>query len=339
MRVLGIESSCDETACAVVRNGQEILSNIIASQHDIHETYGGVFPELASRRHADVILPVIQQALDEARTSLDAIDLIAVAYGPGLIGALLVGLNTAKALSLACQKPLIGVNHIEAHIYAALMAQPHFPEFPCIGVVLSGAHTSIFEMREIGHYTSLAQTVDDAIGEAFDKVAKILDLGYPGGPRIEALAKEGDPFKYPLKPGFVKRRPLDFSFSGIKTGVLYAVKGQNGIVSSMTSLSEQNKKDLAASFQRVVVEDVIDKTLKIAKERGCRSILFGGGVTHNRYLRQRFAEKAPEMHLFWPPAGLSLDNAAMIAGLGYHQHLNQPQQESLSIRPQTRVSL
>lgn len=337
--VLGIESTCDETGCAIVKDGKEILSNVVASQDDIHAQYGGVFPELACRRHTEVILPVIRKALHEAQLSLREIDLIAVARGPGLIGALLVGLNTAKTLAFSCQKPLIGINHVEAHLYAALMGQELRSSFPAIGVILSGAHTTIVEMHSIGRYTVLSQTVDDAIGEAFDKVAKILELGYPGGPKIESLAKEGDHSKYALKPGHVKRRPLDFSFSGIKTGVLYAVKGQNGLQKDPKILSEQEKRDLAASFQRAVFEDVIDKTLLAAQQKNCQTILFGGGVTNNRYLRERFAERAGGYQLIWPSAGLSLDNAAMIAGLGYHQYLANPASDGLLIRPQTRISI
>lgn len=317
MLVLGIESTCDETACAIVRAGREILSNVVSSQMDLHKEYGGVVPELACRRHIDVFIPVLQQALKEAGVTLAEVDLIAVAQGPGLIGALLIGLNAAKGLALGLNKPLIGVNHIEAHLYAALLSQPEAVVFPCLGVVLSGGHTALVKMDALGLYQPIAETVDDAIGEAFDKVAKILDLPYPGGPQIEALAKNGDPLRFSLKAGQVKGRPLDFSFSGLKTGVLYAVKGQNG--QDARPFTNQDQSDLAASFQQVAFKDIIDKTLLAADKYQCQTLLFGGGVTNSRTLRAIFAERAAHLQQLWPPAGLSLDNAAMIAGLGFHQ--------------------
>lgn len=335
MLVLGIESTCDETACAVVKDGKEILSNVVASQHDIHEQYGGVFPELASRRHAEVMIPVLEQSLNQANVTIDDIDLIAVAHGPGLIGPLLVGLNTAKSLSLALNKPLIGVNHIEAHLYAALMELPSPPPFPYLGVVLSGAHTSLINVRNIGDYQQLGHTIDDAVGEAFDKVAKMMDLPYPGGPVIEALAKKGDPYKYSLKVGQSKKNPLCFSFSGIKTGVLYTVKGQNG--QEDIKLSEQDKSDVAASFQHAVFQDITKKTLKAAEIAGTKTILFGGGVTNSRTLRAKFQDAAPGFNLLWPPAGLSLDNAAMIAGLGYHNYQRNAKSDTLHLEPMTRI--
>ncbi|NGX42908.1 MAG: tRNA N6-adenosine threonylcarbamoyltransferase [Chlamydiae bacterium] len=337
MLVLGIESTCDETGCAIVRDGKEILSNVVASQHDIHAKYGGVFPELASRRHTEVMIPVIDSALNKAGISLNHVDLIAVAHGPGLLGALLVGLNAAKTMAFSLSKPFIGINHVEAHIYAAIMSQHTPPSLPCLGVILSGAHTSIIYIREIGSYELLAQTTDDAIGEAFDKVAKVMDIPYPGGPKIEALAKEGDPQSYPLKAGQVKGRPLDFSFSGIKTGVLYAVKGQNGLIDGKDKISKSDKSDIAASFQRIVFSDVITKVLKVASERDCQTIIFGGGVTNNSRLREMFAEAAPNHYLCWPSKGLSLDNAAMIAGLGYHRYLKQGTGDPYDLEALTRI--
>lgn len=306
MLVLGIETTCDETACSIVRDGHEILSNAIFSQADVHEIFGGVVPELACRRHVDVFIPVLEQSLKEANCQLKDIDLIAVAKGPGLIGALLVGINAAKTLSLALNKPLVGVNHIEAHLYAALMDDPSL-EFPCLGVVLSGGHTSLIYMKSVGEYELLGQTVDDAIGEAFDKAAKIMGLPYPGGPQIEAIAKQGDPKKFQLKAGTVKSNPLDFSFSGLKTGVLYAYK------------TTSDKADLAAAFQQAAFNDIIKKTLLAADQKNCKTIVFGGGVTNNQTLRELFSQRAPKHKLLWPSLGLSLDNAAMIAGLGYHQ--------------------
>lgn len=319
MIILGIESTCDETGCAVVRDGKEILSNVVASQTDVHEQYGGVFPELAARRHADVILPIIDQALTEARITLEEIDLIAVANGPGLMGALLVGLNTAKALSLSLKKPLIGINHVEAHLYASLMSHIKDPTMPCLGVVLSGGHTHLVHMKALGHYELLGQTADDAIGEAFDKVARMLDLPFPGGPQIEKLALKGDPLSHTFKVGQIKKRPLDFSFSGIKTGVLYTVKGQNSTIKEKSTLNDSQREDIAASFQHTVFTDIIKKTLKAALSKNCETIVFGGGVTNNQHLRHMFSQTAPNHNLLWPSVGLSLDNAAMIAGLAYHQ--------------------
>ncbi len=315
MKVLGIESTCDETAASIVEDGKTILSNVVSSQIDLHKHFGGVIPELACRRHIDVILPVIQQALDQAHLSLKQIDLIAVANGPGLIGALLIGLNTAKALSLALNIPLVGVNHVEAHLFAALMDKD--PIFPSLGVVLSGGHTFLAKMNGIGDYELISETIDDALGEAFDKVARILSLPYPGGPQIEALAKKGDPKAFPFTSGFVKNRPLHFSFSGLKTAVLYKAKGQN-LSETPTELSEEMKANLAASFQYTAFQDVVTKAKKVQQMHGCKSFCFGGGVTNNRALRELFAKECPDTAQYWPEFHLSLDNAAMIAGLGYH---------------------
>jgi len=312
MIVLGIESSCDETACSVVREGREILSNVVAAQAELHELYGGVVPELACRRHVDVIVPVIDRALKEAGISLEQVDLIAVARGPGLVGALMIGMSAAKALAIAAEKPLIGVNHVEAHFYAALMSQKEEPLFPCLGAVLSGGHTALVLMERIGRYRLLGETLDDAIGEAFDKVAKMMGLPYPGGPVIEELAKEGDPARFPMRAGRIKGRPLHFSFSGLKTAALYSLEGR--------PLTRSLKCDIAASFQESALSDVIKKTLLAAEQEGVDTLLFGGGVANSRTLRARFAAEAPGKRLLWPNEGLSLDNAAMIAGLGYHKY-------------------
>lgn len=335
MLVLGLESTCDETAAAVVSDGKEILSNVVSSQIDLHTTFGGVVPELACRRHIDVIIPVIDEALKSAHVTLKEIDLIAVAHGPGLIGALLIGLNAAKGLSIALQKPFIGVNHIEAHLYAALMSHKAQPTFPCLGIVLSGGHTSIMLMENMGKYSLIAQTIDDAIGEAFDKVAKLMNLAYPGGPLIEALAREGNAAAYPFKAGRVKEHPLNFSFSGLKTAVLYAIKGQNE-KNPDHALSHQDKCNLAASFQHAAFTDVIQKTLLSAEQTGCSTLIFGGGVTNNQKLRQMFAEAAPSLRQYWPTAGLSLDNAAMIAGLGYHNFLHRGKGDAITLEAITR---
>lgn len=331
MLVLGIESSCDETACAIVRNGNEILSNIIASQAELHEAYGGVVPEIASRQHAEVIIPVIDQALKEAGVTLDDIDLIAVAHAPGLIGALLVGLNAAKALSLALNIPFVAVNHVEAHLYAAVMSHDKEHAFPCLGAVFSGGHTALVLMRSFSDYTVVAKTVDDAIGEAFDKVAKAIGLPYPGGPLIEKLAREGNPKAHPLKAGRIKERPHDFSYSGLKTGVLYTLKGQNMSAPLPVQLTHSAMCDIAASFQHTAFTDLVDKTVASARRNGCSTILFGGGVTNNMRLREMFASVAPDLDLVWPSAGLSLDNAAMIAGLGFHQYKAKNRGDPLDI--------
>jgi N6-L-threonylcarbamoyladenine synthase len=337
MIVLGIETTCDETSCAIVKDGSQILSNVVTSQIDLHAEYGGVVPELSCRRHIDVFIPVLQQALSEADISLSEIDLIAVAHGPGLIGALLLGITAAKTLSIALGKPFIGINHVEAHLYAALMSHSIPVSYPCLGVVLSGGHTAIVRMENIGNYTLLGQTVDDAIGEAFDKVAKLLSFPYPGGPQIEALAKKGKQGRFHFKAGKVKGRPFDFSFSGLKTAVLYGIKGQNA-ESQEAKLSEQDKADIASAFQSTAFNDVIDKIILAADQSGCRQVIFGGGVTNNKELRRLVAEKAPRLEILWPSFGLSLDNGAMIAGLGYHRFLMQGQEsDSLDLEAATRI--
>jgi N6-L-threonylcarbamoyladenine synthase len=327
MYVLGIETSCDETACAVVRNGKEILSSIISSQYDLHQSLGGVVPELACRRHVDVLLPIIDEAILKAGITLSHIDLIAVTHRPGLIGALLIGVHAAKALSLALNKPLIGVNHIEAHLYAALMSSSASPSFPALGVVLSGGHTALILMRGPGIFHLLSSTVDDAIGEAFDKTAKILNRPYPGGPEIEKMAKQGNSMRYPFRAGTLKERALDFSFSGLKTAVLYALQK----VKKEGELSSEDACDIAASFQRAAFQDIIHKTLIAAQEYGCRDLIFGGGVTHSKTLRDLFAAAAHSFSLHWPEQGLSLDNGAMIAGLGYYNYFHCGIRSSLEL--------
>lgn len=338
MLVLGIESTCDETACAIVRDGKDILSNIVASQIDLHKEYGGVVPELACRRHIDLIIPVIDQALNQAKLTLEQIDLIAVANGPGLIGALLIGLNTAKALALALRKPFIGINHVEAHLYAAIMSHPQDVQFPCLGVVLSGGHTALVLIKQIGQYELIGQTVDDAVGEAFDKVAKMLNLPYPGGPEIENLARHGRSVKFNFKAGQVKGRPLDFSFSGLKTAVLYAIKDPKAL-KEMVLLSSEMTQDIAASFQEAACSDIVKKSLLAAKQYGVNTLLFGGGVTNNYYLRKLFSVANSNLNYIWPSAGLSLDNAAMIAGLGYYRYQLQNKSDSMDLEPLTRTPL
>jgi N6-L-threonylcarbamoyladenine synthase len=340
MLCLGIESSCDETAVAVVKDGKEILSNIVFSQLETHKKFGGVVPEVASREHIERIIPVIDQALKKANISLEEIDLIAATKGPGLLGALLIGFNTAKALSLALNIPFIGVNHIEAHLYAALMTQITPVSFPCLGLILSGGHTSLVLMKDLGSYEEISHTIDDAIGEAFDKTAVIMGLGYPGGPEIEKLAKTGNPLAFNLKAGRVKEKPFHFSFSGLKTAALYALKGTGANKSSPIILKKEQQPHLAASFQYAAFKDVINKTLKAADKYKTSTIIFGGGVTQSQTLRDFFSkEKQEEQVLIWPDLELCLDNAAMIAGLGGYQYLNLGKQDSLSLCAKNRISI
>lgn len=331
MLVLGIESTCDETGFALVRKGREVLSNVVATQEDLHSRYGGVIPEVACRRHVDVLLPLLKKALS---IPLEEIDLIAVANGPGLIGALLIGVHFAQGLALSLGKPLVGVNHIEAHLYSALMESN--PPLPALGMVVSGGHTSLVYVKGVGQYQLIGQTHDDAIGEAFDKAAKLLGLPYPGGPHIERLAQGGDPFRFPLKAGKIKGHPFDFSFSGLKTALFYLVKGQNATKGSPLLISEEEKKDVAASFQRAALSDLVEKGVAAVKKYGCKSILVGGGVSQNCAFRSLLEEKS-EVPVFWPPKGLSLDNGAMIAGLGYHIFLQQGGSKRIKADPRLEI--
>lgn len=283
-----------------------------------------------------MLIPVVDKALKEAKVTLNEIDLIAVAYGPGLVGALLIGINSAKALALALGKPFIGVNHIEAHLYAVIMSHPQQINFPVLGVVLSGGHTALVLVHDIGSYELIGQTADDAIGEAFDKAAKILELPYPGGPEIEALAQRGNPECFSFKAGQVKGKPFDFSFSGLKTAVLYAAKGQNGQLGH-TQLNETDKCDIAAAFQQAALLDIVNKTNKAVEKYGCRTIILGGGVTNNQRLRQMFSEALPNHQILWPSRGLSLDNAAMIAGLGYPLYQRKQCSDSLGLEAATSL--
>ncbi len=336
MLILGIESSCDETAAALVEDGRTIRANVIASQHELHEEYGGVVPEIASRAHAERILPVIRAALAEAGATLRDVDAVAVGHRPGLIGSLLVGVAAAKALAWSLDKPLIGVDHLHAHLYAPLLA-PHAPAdlYPALGLVVSGGHTSLYRVGGPLEIARLGATIDDAVGEAFDKVAAILGLGHPGGPIIDRLAMQGDDHAHDFPVSTLEPDSLDFSFSGVKTAVLYAVRGKpqrrggKGRASEFprdhTDLSEQEKADVAASFQRAAVDAIITKLGRAldrwTDEPRPRSLVVGGGVSANSRLRHDLAHlahaRAIELHL--PPMSLCLDNAAMIAGLAYHR--------------------
>lgn len=338
MIVLGIESTCDETACALVKDGREILANVVYSQTQLHKPFNGVFPELACRKHIDALLPVVKEALTEANLSPQDIQLISAAKGPGLIGALLIGLNAAKALSYGWGLPFIGVSHIEAHLYAAMMPYDLSTlPFPAIGLIISGGHTLLVKIDSLGSYTPIATTRDDAIGEAFDKVATLLGLPYPGGPEIEKWAKQGDPHRFAFKAGQVKTHPLDFSFSGLKTNVLYSIKGQNQTAGPL-EISDQERADIAASFQHAALTDIVLKTYKAASLHGCNAVFCGGGVSNNIRLRELFQELTP-LTLYYPPKNLSLDNAAMIAGLGFQLYHTKPQGDSLDLEPSTRIPL
>jgi N6-L-threonylcarbamoyladenine synthase len=336
MIVLGIETTCDETALSVVKEGRTVLSNVIASSADLHAQFGGVFPEHSSRRHIEAIVPALQEALESADVTPEEIDLIAVAKGPGLVGPLLVGMQFAKGLSLAWNKPLIGVNHVEAHLYAAMMAAPEPLLFPALGLVLSGGHTLLLRINGVGQYERLGTTVDDAIGEAFDKVGVLLGLSYPGGPRVEALAKTGTA-RFPLSAGRVKGRPLDFSFSGLKTSVLYAMKGQNG--QTPRPFSDQEKGDLAASFQETALSDVLEKAKLASQQFPCQALYLGGGVCNNRRLKTLFEEAFPHLPIYFPDPALTSDNGAMIAGLGFQIYSNNPTSDSMDLEVQTRIPI
>ncbi|HEY6971113.1 MAG TPA: tRNA (adenosine(37)-N6)-threonylcarbamoyltransferase complex transferase subunit TsaD [Candidatus Angelobacter sp.] len=355
--ILGIETSCDETAAAVVRSGERLLSNVVSSQIAVHQPYGGVVPELASREHLRAIVPVVRQALQEAGQSYQSVDAIAVTQGPGLAGALLVGISYAKALAFALKKPLITVNHLEGHIHAVLLEERqkgnYKIEFPLLALVVSGGHTHLFlaaEQKGGWSYQNIGRTRDDAAGEAYDKVAKLLGLGYPGGPIIDALARHGDPHTVRFGPAQIKhgnrgvpkdkQTPHDFSFSGIKTAVLRYVELENmresisarqealaGVAKpkadDVLPLCDRKTLNLVASFQRAVVDDLVSKTLEAAREREAQTLFVTGGVAANSELRERFELEAAKegMPVYFPSRKLSTDNAAMIAAAAFPKFL------------------
>lgn len=344
MLILGIESSCDETAAAVVRDGVHVLSNVIATQHELHERYAGVVPEIASRAHLERITPVIREALRQANVTLGDLDAIAVGHCPGLIGSLLVGVSAAKALAWSLGKPLIGVDHIHAHLYAGLL-DAEAASFPALGLVVSGGHTSLFYLCDPLDVKLLGRTIDDAIGEAYDKAATILDLGYPGGPKLDALAQSGDDRAHDLPISMLGRDSLDFSFSGLKTALLYAVHGlpERGKSHERSDirLSQQEKADFAASFQRAAVTAVIRKLKRALKRYPVSTILTGGGVTANSRLRGELLElgQAMKIDVRLPRMEYCLDNAAMIAGLASLRYrAKQFDDWSLSASPQSAIS-
>jgi N6-L-threonylcarbamoyladenine synthase len=334
MLVLGIESSCDETAAAVV-DSEKLLSATLATQHDVHERFGGVVPELASRRHMENIVPLVQGALESAGKTLDDLEGVAVTCAPGLVGSLLVGISMAKGIAYAKDIPLIGVNHLEGHLNAALMEYGEIP-LPYVGLVVSGGHTSIYSVKNFGDYELLGATRDDAAGEAFDKVAKLLGLGYPGGPAIDRAAAKGDPKAFRFsKPKFtsramrgIKPREFDFSFSGIKTAVLdiFRKNEKNG------KISEDMTCDLAASFQETVANILTDRLIDAAGARSAMAVVLSGGVAANRRLRAMLIEKceASGIKPFIPAMKLCTDNAAMIAFVG-ERHLVAGKRSSFSL--------
>ena len=308
--ILGIESSCDETAAAVVKNGREVLSNVISSQIEIHEKFGGVVPEIASRNHVEAISNVVKKALKDANVTLEEIDAVAVTYGPGLVGALLVGVSYAKALAYASGKPLIGTNHIEGHIAANYITHSELKP-PFLAFVISGGHTHLVHIKDYKEFEIIGKTRDDAIGEAFDKVARVIGLGYPGGPKIDKLAKEGEAN---IKLPETHFENLDFSFSGIKTAV----------INLNHKTPNLNKADLAASFEKAVTDVLIENSVKACESLNLKTIALAGGVSANSYIRERFLEleKTNGIKVFYPEPILCTDNAAMIASAGYYNYIN-----------------
>jgi tRNA N6-adenosine threonylcarbamoyltransferase len=327
VKILGIETSCDETAAAVVENADHILSNVVASQVDIHRRYGGIVPEVASRQHLITILPVLESTVAEAKTDWKDIGAVAVTIGPGLAGSLLVGVNVAKSIALAHRLPLIGVNHLEAHIYANWMSEDK-PEFPCLCLIVSGGHSDLVLMSGHGQFKKLGRTRDDAAGEAFDKAARILGLGYPGGPAIEKAAADSKP-SFPLPRAWLKGTD-DFSFSGLKTAVLHLVRDND-------FSDPERVAEAAASFQQAVVDVLITKTVQAAERLGVGQILLCGGVASNKALRDSFMNNSPVPVLI-PAAILCTDNAAMVAACGYYRY-QQGEVDSLDIDVLPSLSL
>lgn len=309
MLVLGIESSCDETAAAVIQDGVFLRSNVIASQIDVHNQYGGVVPEIASRKHIEAVIPVILQALDDAGVTIDDIEGIAVTRGPGLVGSLLVGLSVAKSLAFARGLPFVGVNHLEGHIAAIFLSEKK-PEFPFVALVVSGGHTTIYLVKDFGKVSVMGQTRDDAAGEAFDKAAKMLNLGYPGGIVIDRLARDGNPayIQFPRS----MRDSQDFSFSGLKTSLLNYIKKRE------QPITEDELPHVVASYQEAIVDVLVDKTLRAADDCSVKKVVVSGGVAANGRLRDIFYKRAEDegVEVFIPPAVLCTDNAAMIAAVG-----------------------
>ncbi|MBI5632419.1 MAG: tRNA (adenosine(37)-N6)-threonylcarbamoyltransferase complex transferase subunit TsaD [Nitrospirae bacterium] len=336
MLILGIDTSCDDTSAAVVQDGRKIISNIVSSQSDIHTKYGGIVPELASRRHIEMIMPVVEEALTHAGITLPDLSAVAVCHGPGLIGSLLVGCSFAKAICYGKNIPLIGVNHLEGHLLSPFLEE-QAPEFPFISLVVSGGHTSLYLAEDYGRYSVMGKTRDDAAGEAYDKVSKLLGLSYPGGPIIDRLAREGNARAVAFPRAYLPDT-LDFSFSGVKTAVLQHVRKLSPDSSPITEHSLLS--DIAASFQSAVVDVLVRKTEWAVNKTGIRRVAISGGVSANSGLRQKMKEMGAKQRidLFIPSVSLCTDNAAMIAAAGYHRFLNK-EFAGLDLNPMAYLSL
>jgi len=336
MRILAIETSCDDTGAAVLLDGRKILSNVVSSQISIHQKYGGVVPELASRRHLEAIVPVLTEALERAGVMLKEIDGIAVTQGPGLVGSLLVGLSFAKSLAFATGIPFVGVSHMEAHL-SAIFLEEKPPKFPFVGLVASGGHTSLYRMNGFGAFQLLGQTRDDAAGEAFDKVAKLLGLGYPGGPIIDELSKKGDPKAIRFPRPSIGKNSYDFSFSGLKTAVVHFVKAHPSL---LRELPNELVCDIVSSFQEAVVDVLVRKTLQAAKDQGVKRVVLSGGVAANRVLRQRIEEEASEqkIQVYLPSPAFCTDNAAMVGVVGF-EYLRKGIRSPLSLNAFSNLPL
>jgi N6-L-threonylcarbamoyladenine synthase len=318
MNVLGIETSCDETAAAVVRDARTVLSNVVHSQAALHAPYGGVVPEVAGRSHLDRVLPLVRRALAEASLTAADLDGIAVTYRPGLVGCLLVGVAVAKTLALVLDKPLVGVDHLQAHVDAAFLAAPDL-ELPLLCLVASGGHTNLYLVAERGKAERLGRTLDDAAGEALDKASAMLGLGYPGGPAIERAAAGGDRDAVAFKRSMLAKDSLDFSFSGLKTALLYELRGP-GLTRAASPIEGKRRADYAASFQEAVMDTLVRKLMRAAEATQARTVAIGGGVARNGRLRALLAQDRVlrDRSLIFPPLDLCSDNAAMVAGLGGH---------------------
>jgi len=368
MLILGIDTSCDDTAASVVEDGVRIISNIVSSQSDIHTKYGGIVPELASRRHIEMIWPVVDEALKSADIKLEDLSAIAVCHGPGLIGSLLVGCSFAKALCFSKNIPLVAVNHLEGHVFSAFLEEPR-PEFPFISLVASGGHTSLYRVDGFGRYTELGRTRDDAAGEAYDKVSKLLGLGYPGGPVIDNLAEDGNPEAIDFPRAYLPES-FDFSFSGVKTAVLHYVRakersqntehrtqntappahpspsrgegkgGGESPGSNLWALGSEMLNDIAASFQACVIDVLVRKTEWAIRKEGIRRVTLSGGVSANSELRRRMKKmgEGREVEIFIPSVSLCTDNAAMIAAAGFH-YFNAGRFAGMDLNPKAYLPL